>query len=276
MLFGQENPGRSHAGVAASPAPCRVRPRATAGASRITIAANHARIRSCYRGAALAVERLMRFANRADAGRQLAAVLRSRCPADPVVIGIVRGGVPVAAEIARSLQAPLDICVVRSVIGRAAPRVVIGAVAEHGAMYLDPAKISRLALGDDECERLVAQQMAEVDRLSTVLRDGPPIDLRGRNVILVDDAVVSGATVRAAIRSIRRTARSVDLAVPVAETEVIERIRPFVDRLHCLIKAPLLSAAGARFDSFDAVSEAEIANMLARRRPAIERQLHAR
>ncbi len=218
----------------------------------------------------------MMFANRADAGRQLAAVLRSRAPTAPVVIGIVRGGVPVAAEIARALQAPLDICVVRSIVGRASPRVVIGAVAEGGAMYLNPAKTSRLALGDDECERLVAEQMAEVDRLSMLLRDRAPLDLRGRNVILVDDGVVTGSTVRAAIRSVRRTARTVELAVAVADAEMIERIRPFVDRLHCLSKVSGLSAVGARFDSFDAVSEIEIANMLARRRPPLEGRMEAR
>lgn len=223
----------------------------------------------------------MMFANRADAGRQLAEVLRSRAPQDPVIVGIVRGGVPVAAEIARALRAPLDICVVRSLIGREAPRVVIGAVAERGAMYLDPAKIARLALGDDECDRLVAEQMVEVDRLATLLRDGAPLDLRGRNVILVDDGVVSGSTVRAAIRSIRRTARSVELAVPVAESVVIERIRPFVDHLHCLTIEPVLSAVGARFDSFESVSEAEIVNLLSsseitRRRAAPEPHLHAR
>ena len=217
----------------------------------------------------------MMFANRADAGRQLAAVLRSRAFLDPVVIGIVRGGVPVAAEIARALQAPLDICIVRSIIGRASPRVVIGAVAEGGAMYLNPAKTARLGLGDEECERLVAEQMSEVDRLSTLLRDRAPLDLRGRNVILVDDGMVTGSTVRAAIRSVRRSARTVELAIAVGEVEVIERIRPFVDRLHCLIKAPALSAVGARFDSFDAVSEVEIANMLARRRPIIGRRLEA-
>ncbi len=217
----------------------------------------------------------MMFRNRADAGHQLASVLRSHARDVPVIVGVVRGGVPVAAEIARALSSPLEICVVRSLIARTEPRVSIGAVAERGAMYLDPARAARLSIGDDEVERLVAEQASEVDRLAAVLRDGFPLDLRDRDVILVDDGIVTGSTIRAAIRSLRRVARSVDLAVPVGATAVIERIRPFVDHLHCLVSAPGLTAVGARYDSFESVSEAEVASLLASGPTAIRRRTAA-
>jgi len=205
----------------------------------------------------------MRFSNRADAGRQLATILRSRPLIHPVVVGVVRGGVPVAAEIANVLHAPLDICVVRSLIPHTEPRTVIGAVAERGAMFLEPGRAAWMGLADDEIERLVSDQLAEVDRLGELLRDRPPIDLRGRDVILVDDGIVTGTTIRAAIRSMRRVARAVELAVPVGASEVVERVTPYVDSMHCLIEAKALTAVGARYDSFEAVSEAEVASLLA-------------
>lgn len=201
------------------------------------------------------------FANRADAGRQLASVLHSGRGEPPIIVGIVRGGVPVAAEIAKVLQAPLEILVVRSLLAPVGPRRVIGAVAEGGAMYLDPSSTSTLAA--DVVEQLVAGELAEVARLATLLRDGLPLDLSNRRVILVDDAVVTGATIRAAIRSLRRVAGTLELAVPVGSTSVIERIQPFVDHLHCLEMERGMTAAGARYQAFDAVSEAEVVSLRA-------------
>jgi putative phosphoribosyl transferase len=218
----------------------------------------------------------MRFINRADAGRQLAAVLRSRGPADPVVVGVVRGGVPVAAEIARALRAPLEICVVRNLMLPLEPPVVIGAVAEHGAAYLDPKRIAHFDVTYDELDRLVTSELEEVDRLSGLLRETGPLDLRERNVILVDDGVITGTTIRAAIRSLRRRVRSLEIAVPVGSTEEIERLRPFVDRMHCLISDHALVAVSGRYDSFEPVSELEVVNLLAahatssRRKPMID------
>lgn len=213
----------------------------------------------------------MMFRNRADAGRQLASILHARAPDVPVIVGIVRGGVPVAAEIARALSCPLEICVVRSLIARTEPWISIGAVAERGAMYLDPTRAAQISVDDARVERLIAEQLAEVDRLAEVLRDGPPLDLRDRDVILVDDGIVTGSTVRAAIRSVRRVARSVDLAVPVGATDVLERLQPFVNHLYCLVSEPAMTAVGARYDSFEAVSEAEVASLLASA-PRVERR----
>lgn len=95
---------------------------------------------------------------------------------------------------------------------------------------------------------------------------------RGRDVILVDDGVVTGSTIRAAIRSLRRVARSIELAVPVGATKVLERIRPFVDGLHCLVSERSLTAIGARYDSFEPVSEAEVINLLASGATAVRRR----
>lgn len=212
----------------------------------------------------------MRFINRTDAGRQLADTYRGHSLVAPVVVGLSRGGVPVAAEMARELALPLEICVVRKLVARYEPPVAIGAVAEGGGRYLDEGRIRELGLGDRELAAIVAREQTEIARLSQLLRDRPPLDLRGCDVILVDDGAITGATILAAVVSLRaRGVRRIELAIPVASSEALDAVRPWFDRVIFLTAEPMLVAVGARYDDFWPVSDAQVANLLAasRRRP---------
>lgn len=205
----------------------------------------------------------MAFLNRADAGRQLADALRVRSALDTVIVGVTRGGVPVAAEIARALGVPLEICVVRKLVVRRDVSIVIGALAENGATYFDPAELARFNITAAELAESITRESAEVRRLAVLLRPARPLELRGRDVIVVDDGVVTGLTVRAAAFAIRaRGVHSTELAAPVGATHVIEQLRADFDRVTVLEADPDLVAVGARYAEFWPVSDAEIVTAL--------------
>jgi predicted phosphoribosyltransferase len=206
----------------------------------------------------------MTFTNRLDAGRQLGMALLAERPADPIVMGISRGGVPVAAEVAHVLRAPLEICVVRKVFSPGSPAFSIGAIAEAGGTYLDEAAIARLGLSPAVVNAAIALEAGEVDRLAELLRDEPPLSVVWRNVILVDDAVTSLDTLRAAARGVRaREPASITLAVPLADTALLQQLRDEFDRVVCLDTEDMLVAAGSRYREFWPVSENEVAAVLA-------------
>jgi putative phosphoribosyl transferase len=204
----------------------------------------------------------MTFLDRTDAGRQLAPLVRAHGLRDPIVLGITRGGVPVAAELARALDAPLDVCVVRKLLTREG--VGIGAVAEGGGLYLDDARLASLGIHPDEVSRLVQRETSEVHRLALLLRDERPRSIRDRDVIVADDGLVSAATLIAAAHGLReRGARRIEVAVPVAATAAIELLRPEVDRVTCLVADEHVVAIGTRYRDFSAISEAEVVDLLA-------------
>jgi putative phosphoribosyl transferase len=206
----------------------------------------------------------MTFANRLDAGRQLGAALLAHTPADPIIVGISRGGVPVAAEIAHMLRAPLEICVVRKLFSPGSPSFAIGAIAEPDAVYLDEAEIAKLSLSPVDVKRAIALETLEVARLAEILRDAPPRSLSGRDVILVDDGITRVDTLRAAVRSVRgQQPASVTLAVPLADRELLEQLRPHFDHVACLVVENMLVAVGSRYRDFWPVSENEVAALLA-------------
>jgi predicted phosphoribosyltransferase len=201
----------------------------------------------------------MTFLNHADAGRQLADAMRFRQSLDTVVVGVTRGGVPVAAEIARRFGVALDLCVVRKLVVQRTAPITIGALAEADATYIDSARVARFKVSPEELAKEIAREGGEVARLSQLLRDRPPIDVRDRDVIVVDDGVVTGATIRAAIRSLTaRGARRVELAVPVGSQPSIESLRAELDGLTCLESDPGLISVGSRYKDFWPVSDAEI------------------
>jgi putative phosphoribosyl transferase len=206
----------------------------------------------------------MTFTNRLDAGRQLGMALLAERPVDPIVIGISRGGVPVAAEVAHVLRAPLEICVVRKVFSPGSPAFSIGAVAEGRGTYLDEAAIARLGVSPAAVGAAIALETGEVERLAELLRDEPPLSVVWRNVILVDDAVTSLDTLRAAARGLRaREPASITLAVPLADTTLLRQLRDEFDRVVCLDTEDMLVAAGSRYREFWPVSENEVAAVLA-------------
>ena len=206
----------------------------------------------------------MTFANRLDAGRQLGAALLVRRPADPIVVGILRGGVPVAAEVAHVLHAPLEICVVRKLFSPGSPSFAIGAIAERDAVYLDDAEIAKLGLSPTDVKRAIALELFEVARLGELLRDGPAVSLNSRNAILVDDGVTTVDTLLAAMRSVRaQKAASITLAVPLGNSALVERLRSEFDGVVCLVAEDMLVALGSRYRDFWPVSESEVAAVLA-------------
>jgi predicted phosphoribosyltransferase len=206
----------------------------------------------------------MSFLNRFDAGRQLGAALRAQLPEDPVVLGVLRGGVPVAAEVANVLHAPLGLCVVRKLFSPGCPAFSIGAVAEHGAVSLANDEIARLGLSPSDVQRAIRLEMTEVSRLGEVLREGGPLALRGRDAIVVDDAVTAVDILRAAARALRDEApRSLVLAVPVGDRALVRELHADFDRVVCLLAEPMRRAVGEHYRDFPPVSEAEVAGLLA-------------
>ncbi|MDH4142020.1 MAG: phosphoribosyltransferase family protein [Chloroflexota bacterium] len=204
------------------------------------------------------------FADRRDAGRQLAerlAARRPRASADlPVVIGMARGGVPVAAEIARRLRAPLDTIVVRKIGCPWQPELGVGALAEGGVVVLDDVLIEELGITTGELDATIAAEERELARRVAHYRGATdPVPLIGREVILVDDGLATGGTARAAIRSIRaRGAVRVILAVPVAPRDTLDRMRPLVDDVAVLDTPTWFGAIGLYYVDFQQTSDEEV------------------
>lgn len=207
-----------------------------------------------------------RFSNRHDAGRQLAAHLLPLAAEQPVVIGLPRGGVPVAEEIALALGAPLEILAVRKIGAPANPEYGIGAIAEDGTRLLDLEAVASLGLDADALEEIVARESAELRRRVGAYRgDRPPLSLRGRTVIVVDDGVATGVTDTAALRVARRRGPvRLVLAVPVCAPDSAARLRQEADELVCLIEPEQLYGVGQWYADFTQVSDAEVLAALGR------------
>ena len=205
-----------------------------------------------------------RFADRHAAGRELADRLSSLTLEDPVVLGLARGGVPVAYEVAKRLGAPLDVLVVRKVGAPGNPEFGIGAIAEGDVRVLNRDIVRHLLLSVEELEAAVARARAEVDVRVQRYRDGrPPVDVKGRTAIVVDDGLATGGTARAALRAVRaRGPRKLVLAVPVGAPESVESLRDEADEVICLLQPELMWAVGLWYEHFEPTSDAEIAQLL--------------
>lgn len=206
----------------------------------------------------------VRFSDRSEAGRLLARELAPLSSSRPVVVALPRGGVPVAFEVARALDAELDLCIVRKVASPLAPELALGAVAEDGYTYLNHDLIRRSNLSRAEREQLVEAKRREVEQRSEKLRAGRErIRLRGRNVIVVDDGIATGATVRAALRAVRaQSPSSLVLAVPVAAPDSLQELRTEADRIVCLLTPSDLRAVGLWYVDFSQVSDSEVVRLL--------------
>lgn len=204
--------------------------------------------------------RSTRFADRRDAGRQLAARLMPLAAEEPIVIGLPRGGVPVAEEIATALGAPLEICAVRKLGAPHNPEYGIGAIVEDGTRVLDPEALAVLGIDGGILNSIVARETAELRRRVAAYRgERPAPRLIGRTVIAVDDGVATGITDTAAVRAIRRQRpRRVVLAVPVCVPDSAARLREEADELVCLIEPPFLHGVGQWYDDFSQVSDDEV------------------
>jgi putative phosphoribosyl transferase len=208
------------------------------------------------------------FQDRRDAGRQLARHLRDQRHASPIVLGLPRGGVPVAYEVAHELGAPLDVCVVRKIGAPIQPELGIGAVSENGAVYVDHDMMRRVGVTEDELARLIEARRSEVESRVAELRGGEaPIDIRGRTVIVVDDGIATGGTARAAIQTlIARGAGSVVLAAPVGASDTIDELASIADEVVCPHPEDVFHAVGLWYEDFEATSEREVVALLAQAR----------
>jgi predicted phosphoribosyltransferase/alpha-beta hydrolase superfamily lysophospholipase len=204
------------------------------------------------------------FRDRRDAGRRLAERLEYLRDADPVVIGLPRGGIPVAYEIAAALGAPLDVAIVRKLGAPFQPEYAIGAIGEEDVAFLNPDAVGILGLGDGELEHLISRERDELERRRRLYRgNDPPLPVRGRTVILVDDGIATGASAAAAARILRRRgAARVVLAVPVGPPGAGARFGDEVDDFICLEAPEDFFAVGSCYEHFGQTSDEEVEQLL--------------
>jgi predicted phosphoribosyltransferase len=204
--------------------------------------------------------RVTRFRDRHDAGRRLAAELLALRDEDPVVIGLPRGGVPVAEEIATALGAPLEVLAVRKLGAPHNPEYGIGAIAEGGARVFDTEALAVLGINGGVLDSIVARETEELRRRVVAYRGARPLtDLAGRTAIVVDDGVATGVTDTAALRAVRRLRpRRLVLAVPVCAPDSAARLREEADEVVCLSEPPLLYGVGQWYRDFSQVSDEEV------------------
>lgn len=205
-----------------------------------------------------------RWADRRDAGKQLAKQLLSLADQHPVVVALPRGGVPVGREVAIALGAPLEILAVRKLGAPHNPEYGIGAVVEDGTRLIDTEAVAVLGITGGALDSIIARETAELRRRVVAYRDArPPLDLKGKTVIVVDDGIATGVTDTAALRALRRQEpRRVILAVPVCAADTIRRLREEADGIVCLLLPPLLRGVGEWYRDFSQVSDAEVVSTL--------------
>jgi putative phosphoribosyl transferase len=206
------------------------------------------------------------FDDRTQAGRQLAAELRDFITQNPAVYALPRGGVPVAAEVARVLRAPLDLIVVRKVGVPFQPELALGAVVdgEQPVVVLNDEVVEMAGVSPDEVEHLVDEQRREIARRRQLyLRGRPHVSASGRTAIIVDDGIATGATARAAIRALRKEnpARIV-LATPVAAHDILASLQADADDVRCLETPGWFPGVGAFYVDFHQVSDREVISIL--------------
>lgn len=207
------------------------------------------------------------FADRRDAGRQLAALLRPRQYPEPLVLALPRGGVPVGFEVARALAAPLDVLLVRKIGAHDQPELGLGAVVDGAdpQVVLDDELVRLVAPPPGYIKREIARQLAEIERRRQLYAGArPPISPTGHTAIVVDDGVATGGTARAALRALRRLApRLLVLAVPVAAEESAEALAEEADEVVCVERLRTLHAVGAHYRDFRQTSDEEVVRLLA-------------
>lgn len=212
----------------------------------------------------------MRFLDRRDAGRRLAAELMPLVHERPLIVALPRGGVPVAAEISHALAAPLEILTVRKLGAPGNRELAVGAVAEDGTRVLDPRTARRVGMTEEMLEATLAEESRELRRLVECYRAGrPAISVSGRTVIAVDDGLATGLTDLAAVRALRgRDARRIVVAAPVGSAQAVSMLAGEADGVVCLSVPPRLFSVGASYRDFASVSDEQVLALLGAADPA--------
>lgn len=208
------------------------------------------------------------YANRIEAGRTLAAALLEKQYPNPVVIALPRGGVPIAAEVAKTLNAPLDLVLVRKIGVPWQPELALAAVVDGPRPELVINEDVRAAANvtDEEMEALRQEQMREIERRRHIYLQGrEPLAIAGKTAIVIDDGIATGATMRAALKALRRAKPGkLVLAVPVAPVETVQRLRDEVDEVVCLQTPEPFYAIGEFYRDFTQMTDEDVVDALAR------------
>ena len=207
---------------------------------------------------------LQRYVNRADAGRTLGACLEKYKGRHPLVLGIPRGGVPVAAEVARALEADLDVIVARKLGAPGQPELAIGAVTSNGGRFLNQEMIRDIGVTDEYLQSVTAAEMAEAQRREEKFRGGrPAAAIQDRIVIIVDDGLATGATMRASVRSVRKHQPALlVVAVPVGSQEACAGLRQEADEVVCVQQPAMFWAVGLYYENFEPTLDDEVTEIL--------------
>ena len=209
------------------------------------------------------------FTDRREAGRQLAALLMRGPPtAEPIVLALPRGGVPVAYEVARALDAELDVLVVRKIGTPGNPELAAGAIASGGVTVFNPGVLEILGLEEADLDAVRERELAELARRDEVYRGTRAApDVRGRAAGLVDDGVATGATMDAAVRAVREMRpAAVIVAVPTAAVDAVARLRRLADQIVCVETPEPYMGVGAWYASFPQLTDEEVVELLAQAR----------
>lgn len=206
----------------------------------------------------------MFYKDRQDAGRRLAEKLIGYKDKNPVVIALPRGGVVTAFEVAKLLDAPMDVIITRKLAAPFQPELGIGAIAPGDVIILNIEAIKFLGVSREEMEEIIKRETIEMHRRIKLYRcDSPPLNLEGKTVILVDDGLATGVTAGAAVMAIRKmTPEKIILAVPVSPPDTAAKFREEVDEFVCLAEPLDFYAVGAYYNDFEQVTDEEVISLL--------------
>ena len=206
----------------------------------------------------------MVFRDRRDAGRALARLVATLPNLDKAIaLGLPRGGVPVAYEVARACNLPLDVLVVRKIGAPGIKELAVGAVASGGIFAFNQEALRAFRLSEKDVRAMAEAELGEVARRERDYRPGfPPLTLEGHSAILIDDGLATGATMKAAVRAVRTRAEQVIIAVPVAAESSFHELESEADRLLCVFMPEVFDAVGQFYWNFEPTSDEEVRTLM--------------
>ncbi|GCL35270.1 phosphoribosyltransferase [Sphaerospermopsis reniformis] len=208
---------------------------------------------------------VLRFRNRKEAGKMLAQNLTAYANEENLlVLALPRGGVPVAFEVAKALNAPLDVCIVRKLGVPGHKELAMGAIASGGIGVLNSDVINTLGIDKEAIQAVAAEELQELQRRDRTYRgDAPPLNVENKTVILIDDGIATGSTMRAAIAILQQQQpKKIVVAIPVAPTSTYKELQSEVDEIVCLQIPGILSAIGLWYEDFSQTTDEEVREIL--------------